>query len=614
MFKTNGSLWMILFILSIPLGATEPPVGHKNLPKAYYDRLAANPSAFKFKNGFLKLTANAQEGREKVREGASPIGILTEVRGHKKILVLLVKFSDSPTSRYAAPDLGKRLFGANLGTLSSYYRENSYGKLLVDGNVQEWKNLGHDSKYYAGKDSNGEPCYGVCPNSKVAELVEEALKANDDSHLWGSYDNDGPDDQSNTNDDDGFVDFVVVVHQGAGAECDNNNPSSLWSHQDLLSNWQGHNAFSTKTKSNSKNGGNIKVNDYVLIPAVACDGTTPIQIGVIAHEFGHSLGLPDLYDTNRNAQSEGLGNWDLMAGGSWGGDGQSPEMPVQMSPWSKSFLGWVKPIDVTADISVSSLKNYETEGDIYLVTIDKGSNIYYLISNRQKVGFDSKLPGEGLFILRVNEATLKVTLGQNTVNADPTNMGVAVVEADGLQKLMHHPPENPFRGGPGDTFPGESHKKVFDHSTTPQSEGTIAICEISDSSNAMKLRILVSQGVCPTGATAGQLSKIPLKALLAAPSKFVENSVRIEGVLTNEVSNYFGQQTRLIVRDPEGNTLRVSPWLPKEIPLGPHGQGPPVLSQFLGRPVELTGRLEAQRDPSNPGSFIFRVESARILP
>lgn len=46
------------------------------------------------------------------------------------------------------------------------------------------------------------------------------------------------------------------------------------------------------------------------------DGTTPMQMGVIAHEMGHAMGgLPDLYDTtNTNA---GLGAYSLMSGGAW---------------------------------------------------------------------------------------------------------------------------------------------------------------------------------------------------------------------------------------------------------------------------------------------------------
>ena len=70
-------------------------------------------------------------------------------------------------------------------------------------------------------------------------------------------------------------------------------------------------------------------------------GGNLIDIGVFCHEFGHVLGLPDLYDTDNS--SEGLGQWCLMASGSWGGNGSSPQTPTHMSAWCKQKLGWVTP-------------------------------------------------------------------------------------------------------------------------------------------------------------------------------------------------------------------------------------------------------------------------------
>ena len=60
---------------------------------------------------------------------------------------------------------------------------------------------------------------------------------------------------------------------------------------------------------------------------------------IVLHEFGHALGLPDLYDTDYS--SSGIGNWGVMSGGSWGGNGSSPWYPVHFSAWCKTTLGWV---------------------------------------------------------------------------------------------------------------------------------------------------------------------------------------------------------------------------------------------------------------------------------
>ena len=48
----------------------------------------------------------------------------------------------------------------------------------------------------------------------------------------------------------------------------------------------------------------------------------------LAHELGHLLfGFPDLYDTDYT--SEGIGDWCLMAAGSWNGGGDTPAEAVR---------------------------------------------------------------------------------------------------------------------------------------------------------------------------------------------------------------------------------------------------------------------------------------------
>ena len=65
-------------------------------------------------------------------------------------------------------------------------------------------------------------------------------------------------------------------------------------------------------------------------------------LGVFTHEFGHDLGLPDLYDTTNKAQND-VSYWSLMSAGSWLGDGKTDigSRPGYMGPWEKLQLGWL---------------------------------------------------------------------------------------------------------------------------------------------------------------------------------------------------------------------------------------------------------------------------------
>ena len=233
----------------------------------------------------------------------------------------------------------------------------------------------------------------------MGELIKELLDAHPEIP-WEQYDNDGPDGVPNSDDDDGYVDFVAFVQPGFGGECNDGN-SHIWSHRyNLVDLGLGE----YETKRPSKKGGFVKIVDYTIQPARACDATSVNQIGVFAHEFGHAFGLPDLYDTTN--RSGGIGNWCLMAGGSWGGDGKSPEQPVQMSPWAKEVLGWVDPIEITSDgvISVTSYEEPPSLGvDTRVYKHSISNNLYYLINNVRPKLSDAKLPGFGIQLWLINK-------------------------------------------------------------------------------------------------------------------------------------------------------------------------------------------------------------------
>jgi M6 family metalloprotease-like protein len=135
--------------------------------------------------------------------------------------------------------------------------------------------------------------------------------------------------------------------------------------------------------------------NYFICPE---GGDRMSSISVMSHEFGHMLGLPDLYAKPENPGSEGVGVWCTMSTGH-GRDGK----PLHFSAWCKDQLGWIKPcvIDprVKQKLILAPIENAPNE--CYKVLIRPDASEYLLLENRLKKGYDRDIPGEGLLIWRV---------------------------------------------------------------------------------------------------------------------------------------------------------------------------------------------------------------------
>lgn len=126
-------------------------------------------------------------------------------------------------------------------------------------------------------------------------------------------------------------------------------------------------------------------------------GAKMSNISVPSHEFGHMLGLPDLYARPEAPGSEGVGQWCAMSNQSSSG------RPQHFGAWCKEQLGWLTPTVIDPSIPqklvLSPIKGTTTE--CFKVLIRKDGSEYLLLENRQRAGFDASLPGEGLIIWRV---------------------------------------------------------------------------------------------------------------------------------------------------------------------------------------------------------------------
>ncbi|MEM9666398.1 MAG: M6 family metalloprotease domain-containing protein [Bacteroidota bacterium] len=382
--------------------------------------------------------------------------------------VLLGQYADR-AGTFSADAFEAHLFGVNpSGNLPDYYTEVSYGQFYVQGAVYGWFEAPEPQSFYAGTRNGFSASFPGSARGFVRHVVEAA----DASVDFAQYDNDGPDGRPNSGDDDGVVDGVFVVFPGPGADWFPSN-DNLWPHMTSL----GNQAYTTQDRG--ANGSFIRVDPYAVVPERAGGGPEGQDslrpLGVFAHELGHFLGLPDLYDragsgAGPNADgSEGLGGWDLMATGSWGGNGRSPARPSHLSAWSKMQLGWLQPTTLVGRLDDVALSSTTTTPSAYRLWDDpfEGTR-YFLIENRQQEGFDEQLHGGGLLIYHVDENRRygSACWSCGPINDDETHKLIDLEAADGRADLD----TKQNRGDAGDPFPGTTGTSSFGPRTQPSSQ------------------------------------------------------------------------------------------------------------------------------------------------
>ena len=345
---------------------------------------------------------------------------LTTTTGVKKVVVILLQFPDfaADTLAHTPAAYDSLLFSVGTrptGSFRDYYRETSRNQLDIQGTVTRWYTAPHPYSYY----TNSQSGFGNTFPMNAQGMAQDAMLLANQDIDWSQFDGDG----------DGFADGVFVVHAGPGGE-ETGSIDQIWSMKWNLPGGltlDGTTLFTFTTEPE----------EWGLNSAYYSAGDL-ISIGVFCHEFGHVLGLPDLYDTV-DTQSSGDGEWDVMAYGLYTHSPTTPPgtTPAHMSAWCKARLGWVEPTWVTQDSSGVTIPPVETSGQVFrLWTNGQESNEYFLVENRQPVGFDSMLvrssieaglgPAHGLVIYHIDENRFD--------NDDPAHKLVDVVEAGGPEQ------------------------------------------------------------------------------------------------------------------------------------------------------------------------------------
>jgi immune inhibitor A len=460
--------------------------------------------------------------------GTGPIGTF-------KTLVLLVNFTDNPSS--VNPSFFDTLVFANQqGCVRHYYQEISYGALDIVAvdlpSTTGWSTAPETYAYYVdglyglGGDY---PPYNYPQNSQ--KLVEDLVDLVDPIVDFSQYDNDS----------DGKVDALIVVHAGPGAEI-TGSPDDIWSHS-----WGVTYSWST---ANLKDG--VRIWKYTMQPEYWLS-PHDMTCGVYCHELGHNFGLPDLYDIDYS--SAGLGKWSLMAAGSWNGYlGNSPAHP---DVWCMQRLGYVTSITVTADtsgIKIPAIKNSPTSYKLW--TDGAPGSEYFLVENRQKIGYDYYLPYSGLLIYHVDESISDNVANEHEWYPGYTDSGhykVALEQADSLWQLE----KNINRGNNGDPYPGYYNRRTFNSSSTPNSKsyaGTqtyVGVTNISNSGDTMTCNFSISSldvddqaddGLLPHSYSLKQNYPNPFN-----PETKIEYNLKEDGWVKLEIFNILGQKIFILV-------------------------------------------------------------------
>lgn len=396
---------------------------------------------------------------------ARPLAVDPRAQGAVRPLVLLIDFDDLPAQQ--APAIAdpaafvSLFFGSSASDLSvkNYWEEQSYTRqgtfnqlprgtgrtFTVSGSAADVKGWLRAGTTFSTTITSFSQISGVQP-ANVRQLLADAV-----AYLAGQGVDFSPYVGSG-----GTFQAVVIVHPGYGQE-DTGDPGDPYSHTAPIT-------------PIPAGGGEIA--DYSLVPALqspldparrdrAADAR--IGAGVVVHEMGHLLGLPDLYPAGAFGQVapdnvfSGAGVFDLMAYGLWGSNILArPDTPAHLSAWSKAFLGWLNPADVTAT-GPRTLRPVEfyPEADKILSNTAADPTQYFLVENRevgsQEAGvdwlFDRFLPGAGGLIWQIDEEVINAHLDNNTVNSNRAFRGVYVKEADGVADTAQTIPDT---GTPND--------------------------------------------------------------------------------------------------------------------------------------------------------------------
>lgn len=451
------------------------------LPETYYQRITLDPSAFEFQRALFRR-ADPEE---------------TAAFGEVRLPVILGLFADSEAEpRITADMVRESLFDgpSQRGTVTDSYLEMSRGALTVSGDVIGWVRTGLTINQVVGSD------FALGADARVGEWIIDMLGQVDGDVDFRQYDNDGPDGIPDSGDDDGFVDVITVEFLEVSASC---GGPGIWPHRWTV---EAQTGTPFRTDDVGISGKPIFVQDYITQSAADCSGNVVQDAGVIAHEFGHALGLPDYYhwvdfDLGPEGRRWVLGCWALMAAGSWGcgpvGSTREPYGPAHMIGHSKGTLGWLEYLDPGEVWNQEFfIDPAQIDGDVIRIPLDGSATEFLFAEFRDQIGFDHGLPAAGVLLYKQDS---QAGLRPDPSSDDPYYL--TLLEQDGNRGLLRITPEGGNRGEAGDAWGVDGVVGRLNAETTPAlrlrdgSWSPVVVHEVSVEGDVA--RLVISTGRTP---------------------------------------------------------------------------------------------------------------------
>lgn len=394
-----------------------------------------------------RMEVNERRVSRGVKRKASWGATSNPISGSKRGIVILANFADKkmviPTSTFNNYFNQEGFSGSGMnGSVHDYFYESSYGQFDLQFDVVGPVTVSKNMSYYGANDSYGNDKYAGAFICEAVRLADE-LGVDFSKYDW---------------DNDGFVDQVYVIYAGYG-EAQGASSSTIWPHEYELS----------SAKYSGDGEGAIKLDGvWIDTYATSCElrgtsGSNIDGIGTACHEFSHCMKIPDFYDTS-GGTAFGMDIWDVMDYGCYNGKNSDGDSPWLYTSYERMYCGWLTPTELSSGREIKNMQPLETTPEAYIIYNEGNRDEYYLLENRQLMGFDAYGYGHGMLVLHVDFDSKAWVDG--TVNNTASHQRMTIIPADNSLKSV----ANGISFVAGDPFPGTKGKTQLTDTSTPSAK------------------------------------------------------------------------------------------------------------------------------------------------